>query len=277
MPTLGNHLPGNRVLITGACSGLGLALAKAFAARGWRIAMVDVQTQADAIAEVEACGGAVSFYPMDVCDLSAWAQVQALISDAWGGIDVLINNAGVGDAGTIFTIDEARWQRVLDINIMGVVRGTAAFAPLMRDQHAGHIVNIASMAGLFTMPTMIAYNVSKAGVVSLSESLAAELAPHGIEVSCVCPHFFKTNIGASMADHATPETAAFLQRQMDRAPVTADQVAQTVLKAIQNKQFLVFTHPGSQRQWLMKRLMPRRALQAAKAMALKVFNAGSRS
>ena len=188
-----------------------------------------------------------------------------------GGLDVLVNNAGIGDAGTIFSIDEARWQRVLDINIMGVVRGTAAFAPIMRDQHAGHIVNIASMAGLFAMPSMIAYNVSKAGVVSFSETLAAELSPHGIEVSCVCPHFFKTNIGESMIDHASPKTVAFLRRQMDKAQVTAEQVADTIVKGIQNKQFLIFTHPGSRRQWLIKRLMPGQVLAQAKLMAQNLF------
>lgn len=275
MSKLGRHLPGNRVLITGACSGLGLALARAFGEMGWRIAMVDLSPNPEAVAEVEAAGGEVLFYQMDVCDLAAWADLREVIAQTWSGLDVLINNAGIGDAGTIFSIDEARWARVLDINIMGVVRGTAAFAPMMREQHAGHIVNIASMAGLFAMPTMIAYNVSKAGVVSFSETLAAELHPHGIEVSCVCPHFFKTNIGESMTDHASPKTVAFLKRQMDAAKVDADEVAQTVLRGMAHRKFLIFTHPGSGRQWLMKRLMPGRVLRAAKAMADRV--AGKKS
>jgi len=264
------HLLGNRVLITGACSGLGLALARAYGEQGWRVAMIDLAPDEAAVSAVQASGGDVLFYQMDVCDLSAWAALRDIIAEAWGGLDVLINNAGIGDAGTIFSIDEARWARILDINIMGVVRGTAAFAPMMREQHAGHIVNIASMAGLFAMPTMIAYNVSKAGVVSFSETLAAELAPHGIEVSCVCPHFFKTNIGASMADHASPKTVAFLKKQMDQASVSAEQVASTILSGIARKRCLIFTHPGSGRQWLIKRLRPGLVLRQAKAMALRI-------
>ncbi len=274
MADLSRHLLGNRVVITGACSGLGLALSRAFGALGWKVAMVDLTPNPEAVAEVEAAGAEVLFFQMDVCDLGGWGDLRDLIADAWGGLDVLINNAGIGEAGTIFSIDEARWQRVLDINIMGLVRGTAAFAPMMRDQHAGHIVNIASMAGLFAMPTMIAYNVSKAGAVSFSETLASELHPHGIEVSCVCPYFFKTNIGEAMADKASPKTLAFLKRQMESATVSADDVAQTIIQGMAQRKFLIFTHPGSARQWLMKRLMPGRILRASKAMASRVAGGG---
>ena len=157
--------------------------------------MIDLNLDEGAVADVRALGGDVLPVAMDVCDLDAWAAVQQTVLDTWGGLDLLINNAGIADAGTIFSIDEARWARILDINIMGVVRGTAAFAPLMKDQHAGHIVNVASMAGLFALPSMISYNVSKAGVVALSETLAAELYPHGISVTCVCPHFLKPTLG----------------------------------------------------------------------------------
>lgn len=274
MSQLADHLPGDRVLITGACSGLGLAIAKAFGALGWRIAMIDLTANEEAVAEVQAAGGDTLFYAMDVCDLAAWHEVRGLIADSWGGLDVLVNNAGIADAGTIFSIDENRWARILDINIMGVVRGIAAFAPMMKDQHAGHIVNIASMAGLFALPSMVSYNVSKAGVVSLSETLAAELYPHGIQVSCVCPHFFKTNIGESMAATATPKTKAFLKKQLDEAKVTADDVAQTILRGIATKKFMIFTHPGTGRQWLLKRLMPGRVLNQMRQVATKIAGGG---
>jgi len=271
MPQNENILVSKRIVITGACSGLGLALSKAFTASGHRVAMLDLKANSEAIAEVTAKGNSPLFIEMDVSDSGAWSKLRDLICEAWGGLDILINNAGIGDAGTIFTINESRWKRILEINIMGVVLGTAAMAPLMRDQKKGHVVNIASMAGLFAMPTMMAYNVSKAGVVSFSETLASELHPHGIQVSCVCPHFFKTNIGNSMADHASPKTVAFLKRQMDHAKVSADEVAQTVIDGIKRKDFLIFTHPGTRRQWLFKRLFPGRVLSQAKAAAAKIL------
>ena len=144
----------------------------------------------------------------------------------------------------------------------------------MKDQHAGHIVNIASMAGLFALPSMISYNVSKAGVVALSETLAAELYPHGISVTCVCPHFFKTNIGASMP-HASPATKAFLERQLSNAKITAGDVADKILQAVDRQQYLLLTHPGSGRQWLMKRLFPvARVLRQMRAIAGRIAGKG---
>ena len=277
MAQFASHLVGERALITGACSGLGLALAKELADRGWQVAMLDIKVDETAVHEVREiatrAGGSVLAIAMDVCDLDAWGEVRQTILDAWGGLDLLINNAGIADAGTIFSINEERWARMLDINIMGVVRGTAAFAPMMKDQHAGHIVNIASMAGLFALPSMISYNVSKAGVVALSETLVAELDPHGIAVTCVCPHFFKTNIGANMT-HATPATKSFLEKQLSKAKVTSEDVVAKILSAVDRRQYMCLTHPGSGREWLMKRLMPGRVINQMKKFAAKIAAKG---
>lgn len=139
-----------RVVITGAGSGLGRAIALAFAAQSARIAVTDrdLDGAADTLKAVEAAGGSGFVQSLDVTREADFAVLAERLALDWGGLDVLVNNAGVATAGTVAESDLAQWQWVLDINLLGCVRGVRALAPLMTAQQSGHIVNVASFAGI---------------------------------------------------------------------------------------------------------------------------------
>jgi NAD(P)-dependent dehydrogenase (short-subunit alcohol dehydrogenase family) len=131
-----------------------------------------------------------AFLPCDVTKETDLAAAAQWLETNWGGVDVVINNAGVAAAGGIADYELPDWEWILDINLLGVVRGCKVFTPLFRRQGGGRFINIASMAGLMNLPKMAPYNASKAAVISLSETLAYELAADNIKVSVVCPSFF---------------------------------------------------------------------------------------
>ena len=202
-----------RVLVTGGASGLGLALVRALVARGDHVLATDLQAdRPDALPE------AAAYLPLDVRSDDAWAAALAHVRETWGGLDLLVNNAGVAAGGRIDVATMDEWHWIVDINLLGVVRGCRTFTPLLKEQGNGHIVNTASLAGLVHAPGMAAYNTVKAGVVALSETLSHELAPHGIDVSVVCPSFFRTNLGSSFQGADTRDGGG---RQEDGQRVTA--------------------------------------------------------
>ncbi|MDB5972693.1 MAG: NADP-dependent 3-hydroxy acid dehydrogenase YdfG [Hydrocarboniphaga sp.] len=281
MPAL-PKLKGQRVLITGAGSGLGRALAQGFAAAGWRVACSDVRLDAaQQTASDLAAGGASSLaLALDVRSEAGFADVVAEVQKAWGGIDVLVNNAGVATAGTVADSPIEQWRFVLDINLLGCVRGARAVIPLMKAQGAGRIVNVASFAGIANPPALASYNVSKAAVISLSETLRSELAGDGIGVSVAAPSFFKTDLLNSgrgeIADaaHSTaPQMQRIVERLMDKASVSAADVAGDIFDAVQNERFLVITHAEARKQALIKRYAPemffRMALKSTAAFLAK--------
>jgi short-subunit dehydrogenase len=187
-----------------------------------------------------------------------------------------VNNAGVAGAGRIEALTLEDWSWILDINLLGVVRGCRVFAPLMKRQRAGHIVNVASMAGLLDMPLMSSYNASKAAVVSLSETLQNELAPDGIAVSVVCPSFFQTNLHESMRtpDEGLQRTVA---RLLERGPLPAEVVLDRIFAALEAGEFYVLPHPLGRKAWRAKRLLPRRLYLALvrREMARMLRSAGA--
>jgi NAD(P)-dependent dehydrogenase (short-subunit alcohol dehydrogenase family) len=125
------------------------------------------------------------------CDVTRLADVRSLAEACTGAVDLVVNNAGVGAGGRIgeLSIEDWRWT---DVDLYGVIHGCHVFVPILREQGRGHVLNVASAAGLLCAPHMAAYNVAKAGVVALSETLAAELAGSGVGVTVLCPTFFKT-------------------------------------------------------------------------------------
>ncbi len=138
---------------------------------------------------------------------------------------------------------------------MGVVRGCRELVPLLLAQGAGHVVNTASFAAIATPPSMAAYNVSKAAVVALSESLRAEVVDEGVEVSVACPSFFKTKLADSMVS-PDPAMKWITEMLMERMPVSAEDVAEDIYQAVAKRRFMVITHKDARMQWRMKRMAP---------------------
>ncbi|WP_417708202.1 SDR family NAD(P)-dependent oxidoreductase [Roseibium aggregatum] len=185
------------ILITGAARGIGLATAKLMLARGWQVAMLDRDADELAIASKD-LEGAVPF----VCDVSIVEQVEATIPDIlqrFGGLDAVVNNAGVAEFGPIEETDFAMWRRVMETNLDGVFLVSQAVTPALKEAR-GAIVNIASISGLRASTLRVAYGTSKAAVIQLTKQQAAELGEYGIRANCVCPGPVRTKL--AMAVHS---------------------------------------------------------------------------
>ena len=245
-----------RAVVTGAGSGLGRAFCLELAARGGHVLASDVDEDA-ARATAERCaGGRVHAVR---CDVAKLADVEALADAAderLGGVDLVINNAGVAVSGRIGEISIADWQWLLGINLMGVIHGCHVFAPRLRRQQSGHILNVASLAGLVHLPPLAPYNVAKAGVVALSETLRFELARDGVGVTVLCPSFFPTGIAAS--SRGTANAKELGAKVLARSKVTADDVARAALDGAARDDFVVIPMAEGRWAWRLKRLVPQR-------------------
>ncbi len=193
-----------RVLVTGGSSGLGAALVARFAERGDSVLSCDVTTPAaelsgaDVARATSAPDNSVVRRRLDVTSEDDWAATRAWVEQEWGGLDLLVNNAGVAGGGRVELCSLEEWQWIFDVNLFGMVRGTRAFVSLLKAQGSGRIVNTASLAGLVHPPGMGSYNAVKAAVVAFSETLSHELAPFGVGCTVVCPSYFKTNLMDSL-------------------------------------------------------------------------------
>jgi len=259
---------GSRVLITGAASGLGLALVHAMAERGCRVLGTDIHTETpETLKGLEG----VSYQRLDVTQDVDWATAHDWVVEHWDGLDYLFNNAGVAAGGRIELTEMDQWQWIVDINLLGVVRGCRTFAPMLKAQRGGHIVNTASAAGLVHPPRMSEYNAVKAGVVALSETLLHELRPSDVRVSVVCPTFFKTNLTESLRgkDEAAQRSAAKL---INRSKVTAADIAAEVIEGVEKGRHLILTDRDGKIAYAAKRfvrplyysMMKKSAFQMAK-------------
>jgi NADP-dependent 3-hydroxy acid dehydrogenase YdfG len=242
-------------VITGAGSGLGAAMARRFAVAGWRIVVTDQHAERAEAVAAELPGEGHAARALDVTDDAGWRTLAEEIPRAFGRIDLLVNNAGVATGGMLGETPLSDWQWVLDINLMGVVRGCHHFVDRFREQRFGHIVNVASFAGLAGAPAIASYGTAKAGVIALSEMLRAELAPVGVRVSVLCPAFVRTGLTETM--RAPDDSyATRVQRWMDKSGVSADDVAEAVFEATRSGRFMLLTHPETRWQYRLKRWFP---------------------
>ena len=236
-----------RVLVTGGASGLGLALTELMVARGDTVLVVDLaEERPDSVPE------GAAYRRLDVRSQQDWDAALAWVRETWGGLDLLVNNAGIATGGRIDVEAIPDWERVVDINLLGVARGCHTFTPLLKEQRRGHIVNVASLAGLVHGPGMASYNATKAGVVAISETLSFELGPWGIDVSVICPAFFRTNLHRSFAgkDAAMQEAG---MRLITQAKVDAKHIAAIALKGIDKRKKIILTYRLGHRAYLSKR------------------------
>jgi NAD(P)-dependent dehydrogenase (short-subunit alcohol dehydrogenase family) len=240
MPTRQSYA-GQYAIVTGGASGFGRALAHRLNDDGATVLVVDVHEQAPE----GALPDGVAYRRLDVRDESGWDALRHHVEATWGRLDLLVSNAGVAVGGRIDVTALEEWDRALEINLMGVVKGVRAFVPMMKEQGSGHLVQTASLAGLVHAPGMATYNTVKAGVVALSETLRHELAPHGIDVSVICPSFFRTGLADSLAgkDVDLERSAVSLINDASRS---AEQVAAKAFVGMQRRTFLVLPDEEAQ-------------------------------
>lgn len=251
-----------RVLITGGASGLGKAIVMKFATLGWKIAVVDINIEGanQSAEEANKIGAdAVALY----CDIGKdedFISIAKEIKDRWDGLDIIVNNAGIATTGMLVDCPPEQWHRAINLNLSSVYRGCNYWLPLIAQDGPGHVVNTASAAGIMLAPSMLSYNVSKAGVVALSDTLRSELAYRNIGVSVLCPAFFKTNLLDSMSP-SEQGLKPLVQKWMENSKVTADDVAMDAVKGIEKNIFMVISHDYARSAYRLKRFFPKTFLK----------------
>ena len=254
-----SELRGKVAAVTGAASGLGRAMALAFASEGMDVALADVDERG-----LRTTCDLLSLHGVKTLlvrvDVSRAAEVEAFAQrcvEELGTVHVVCNNAGVAVSGPVWETSAAEWQWILGVNLLGVIHGVRAFAPRLIAQDEGHIVNTASVAGLISPPGMGAYCVSKHAVVTLSESLYHDLRERGsrVGVSVLCPAYVPTGIadsernrpsGLPAAEKSSERLAkeAALRKAVPAGKLSADDVARAVVAAVKENRFYILTHPA---------------------------------
>ncbi|MFC6063608.1 SDR family NAD(P)-dependent oxidoreductase [Streptomyces ochraceiscleroticus] len=218
-----NDMNGLKALVTGGASGIGLATAELLAARGARVAVLDLVP--DKVEEP------LTGYRADVSDDDSVREAVGAAARDLGGLDILVNNAGIGAAGTVEDNTDAEWHRVLDVNVLGIVRTSRAALPYLRESSHAAIVNTCSIAATAGLPQRALYSASKGAVLSLTLAMAADHVREGIRVNCVNPGTADTPwVGRLLdaADDPEAERAALNARQPMGRLVTAEEVAAAI-------------------------------------------------
>ena len=254
-------------IITGAGSGLGRALSARLARDGWQLALCDINTAGNeqTLAAIRAASGGEhtaasgiehTAETLDVSDAEAWSNLVTRLQARWPQLDLLVNNAGVACAGEVGQLPLADWRWLLNVNLWGVIHGCHACVGWLKQNPAGgHVVNIASVAGLVFPPEMAAYNVSKAAVIALSETMSAELRAHRVGVTVVCPGFVATNLLAT-GRFASESQRQSAERLMNESTMTPDHVANAIARAIRRRQLYLVVPPLTRLLWWLKRFLP---------------------
>ncbi|HXH18383.1 MAG TPA: SDR family NAD(P)-dependent oxidoreductase [Chitinophagales bacterium] len=242
MLKLSLQFPSRRAFITGGGGSLGKAFAMLLSKDGWTIGITDISDKAleSAKQAIESSGGKCLTYQFDVSDKSAYKKAFDDFVSRYGGLDLLINNAGIGDGGLFGHYELEKWDWITGINQMAVIYGSHYAAQVMKKQRSGHILTISSVAGVACMPNMAMYNVTKAASLALSESIYAELKPFNVSVSVALPEFFKSGI---MQYARGDENAVNIgTKKIEKAPISPEEVAEYILKQCGKGKFYIL-HP----------------------------------
>lgn len=251
------EVAGKTAVVTGAASGIGLGMARSFAAAGMSVVLSDIEADRldAAVAELRGNGHAALGVTTDV---TKEAEVQALADAAlaeFGAVHVMANNAGIGIGGAVDEMSVDDWRWTLDVDLWGVIYGIRTFLPLLKEQGEGHITATSSMAGLLSGPVLGAYHVAKHGVVGLMDTVRIELAmaKSDVRASVLCPGPVDTEVARSdrnRPDDLSPHESSELEDRFWTnltsslaAGMAPDEVGHLMLDAIQNERFWVLTHP----------------------------------
>ncbi len=251
-----DQLSGGVAVVTGAASGIGRAVAEAFAREGMRVVLADIEAAAldCAVTELRGDGHDVLGVVTDVSSVESVECLRDRAVEHFGAVDVLHNNAGVVAAGLVEEIPLETWRWVVDVDLWSVVYGIRAFVPLMKRRGRGHVISTSSSAGLQANPGIGPYNVAKFGVVAIAETLRVECAGTGVSASVLCPGAVNTNIVRSERNRPAhvPESigavaerfAASSARLLGEQGLAPAVVADMVVDAVRTDRFWIITHPG---------------------------------
>lgn len=258
-----SQFSGKTVVISGGAEGIGLSIALALGEQGMNVVLGDIDpVQLDvALAKLKSERIRAFGVAMDVTKISLWQHLAEQAIKQFGKIHMLVNNAGVGGGtGTVEQTDTMDWRWVLDVNLMGVLYGTQTMVPLIKKHgEGGWIINVASMAGMIGVPYAGAYTATKTAVVGMSESWYAELKPHNINVSVLCPAFVKTRINLSERNRQPGYAREEQEREIDSFKnealaahmqnvinngLAVDIVGERVVEALNAGELYIFTHPN---------------------------------
>jgi NAD(P)-dependent dehydrogenase (short-subunit alcohol dehydrogenase family) len=241
---------GNVAVITGGASGIGLAMAERFIAEGMSVLLADIDEPKlrNVEARLTEAGADVATRICNTASENEVAELAELALERFGAVHILCNNAGIAGMGDAWTESMELWDRVIGVNLYGVIHGVRSFLPIMQQQGVGHIVNTASMAGLVGMPGAAPYNVTKHGVVALSEGLFIELQLTGspVGVSVLCPGFVKTDLMNNEPDRVESPIGKLMIEMLRtevETGVPASGIADQVADAISAGRFWILTHP----------------------------------
>ncbi len=272
------RVSGASVLITGGGSGIGLALGAAMARDGAQVTFADIDHAAalHAAELARAAGGAAAGIALDVTDRDAFAGAVDDLVQTHGSIDYLINCAGISIGGPTHELTGSHWDAVVDVNLGGVVNGVLAAYPHMVRAGRGHLVNVASGAGLVPLPFVVGYSAAKHAVVGLSLGLRPEAARHGVHVSVVCPGAVETPILDRLppADLPATPTAPVTPRAflsvLGQTPIDADRFARAALRRVVKDQPVIIVPARLRALWVLHRISPTLTQHIARFLAGRV-------
>lgn len=253
---------GKVAIVTGAASGIGKALATALVARGDTVVLLDVDPEVKVVADVLHHHGPGAATPA-VADVRDPRAVQGVVADteaAHGRVDLMINNAGIGMGGLVEDLSPEHWDRIIDVNIKGVINGVQAVYPLMLEQGFGQIANTASGLGLIPQPLLVPYCMTKHAVVGLTLSMRPEAAERGIKVSVICPGVIDTPI----LDKGNPPDLPPMPYQIPgreylshfNEPMNPETFAAAVLNGLARDEAVIIAPRRTRTAWWLQRLVP---------------------
>lgn len=255
-------LEGKRVLVTGAASGIGRGAAMAFAREGCRLLLVDINTLGLETLETElkAMGVDCSSYEVDVSSLEKVGELAAAVDGEYGGVDVLVNAAGIGIVGDVVDTPMEDWQRIMGINLWGPIYTIRAFVVGMIQRKDGHVVNVSSLGGLISHGMLPAYCTTKFALVGLSEALAQEVRENDVYVTAFCPGLTRTPIIESMRFHRySYDKFKGKEKWIMSRPVSisTERTGELMVQAVKRRKPLVVTTPFAKFFYLLSRLSPK--------------------